>query len=177
VVSVVTLLHGFESRLSAMSDRELLEMIAHGSDYLPEALAAANRELQRRRIDPSIASEVEAQLQDEFAITKARADRPLPWIWRLIFFLFPIGLVQLLIADRYGNKGFVRCRRECWSWTERGLLFYILSILAFGAIDHFWSLRDREWVCSVIMLATAALVVAAPMAMARRRNSAQRPAA
>ncbi|MBI1369819.1 MAG: hypothetical protein GC162_14330 [Planctomycetes bacterium] len=173
----MTLPHGFESRLEAMPDHELLDMIGHGSEYTPEALAAARREVERREIDPTVARKVETALQEEAMVDQARANRPLPWVWRIINFVFPFGIPQMLIADRYGMKGYERCRRECWSWMRRGLLFWVISFVGIIALDAIWPIGDREWVGWLIMLLSLAIVLLAPRLIPKRSDPIRRRAA
>jgi hypothetical protein len=158
----------FESRLAAMPDQELLEMVGHGSDYRPEALEVAQRELQRRNVDPKIAAKVETSLQMEAASAEVRANRPLPWFWRIFNLIFPLGIMQTMIADRYWNKGYLRCHRECWSWTRRGIAFWVIFSLSSVGLNYIWPTSDPESVDWAVALACMGIVLGVFAAIDRR---------
>lgn len=125
----------FDKTLAALSDQELYEMVAHGSYYTPEAFEAGCHELARRNLDPTAV----ATYQEAVAATEAeasdKAQRPLPLILKMINFILPFGLLQMVIADVYGNGGQLRRQRECWSWMWRGLAFYVLLIPSVLGLD------------------------------------------
>lgn len=138
-------------------------MVGHGSDYLPEALVAAQAELQRREVDPKIAEKVESSLREEAAIAQGRASRPLPVFWRIICVVFPFGFVQSMVADRYLDKGFLRCYREFLLWKRRRIVFWGITFATILVLNFLWPLGDREWIGWIIEVIALIVVLRMPL--------------
>jgi hypothetical protein len=130
--------HDFTKRLTEATDEQLYDMLAHDADYLPEALAAARMEIQRRNIGPTLHPQLEARSEAISAQEVQAAQRPLSWPVKIIMFLLPFGLPQILVAavvaERYRNKGYTRRYKECWTWACYGLGFWIFWGAFLGAI-------------------------------------------
>lgn len=120
----------FEERMSKLSDEELYDVLAHESDYIPEAIEAAKKALQNRNLSAEKLTELESNLQEQELEKEEEADIPLSWPLRIFLFLFPLGVAQILISEYYRNKKYKKRAKECWVCMGYGIFFYItLSIL------------------------------------------------
>lgn len=115
----------FEKKLTLKTDEQLYDMLAHEEDYLPEALAAARAELQRRELDPArvtqLGRQTEAKLDEESRI----ANEPLSWPVRILMALLAFGIPQFVAAKAYEVSGYQRKHRECWAWMRYGMGFWL----------------------------------------------------
>ena len=132
--SHMSLPQDFWEQLPLKTDAELYEMLAHQTDYLPEALAAAKDELSKRNLAPEKVAQLEATVQSRDATAEAKAQERLGWPMRILFFFFCAGLVGALCAVYYDQKGYKRKASDCWvtlgvSATVH-LAFFLISYAA-----------------------------------------------
>ena len=116
----------FWKQLPLKSDAQLLEMLARADDYLPEAIIAAKEELGRRDIPPEVVTQIEGKVQSEKLAESARADEPLAWPLRILIFLFCSGVLGVLLAMYYDNRGYTRKSKECWMTLFASLAFHVV---------------------------------------------------
>lgn len=120
----------FAEHMARLSDMALLRVFAERQDYVPEALRAAEEELDRRKIPQNIveqAIEVGKQAQ---AIALERKNIPLSSTWKALYFVFaPFALSPIVVfffryhADRDYDLRSV----ESINMTFLGLLFYMAA--------------------------------------------------
>ncbi len=119
----------YSERMLKLSDEQLLEIIQHHKDYLPEALQAAELELKNRNIPNSVITSIKLSISDIDKQSDERAKLPLTWDLRILLFLIPFGFLQILLASYYEHNGFKRKGSECWRWMFYGLSVYAIAIL------------------------------------------------
>src|SRR5207244_8473265 len=61
----------FEQELQERTDIELLDVLAHPDDYVPEAIEAVKKEVQRRRLEPTRSLEADTGLSTPGTESKA----------------------------------------------------------------------------------------------------------
>lgn len=119
----------FEEKMSKLSDEELYDVLAHENDYVPEAFDVAKKEFQNRNLSPEKLAELESVAEAKKYEEEEKADKPLPWLIRILMFLFPLGIAQILLSEYYRNIRYKRRSRECWTWMGYGIIFYVVLII------------------------------------------------
>jgi hypothetical protein len=119
----------FSKRMVQLSDEELLEIIQHSKDYVPECLKAADEELKKRNIQVDKIADIKQNISKLDDVAEAKAIQPLSWILRIMLFLLPFGIIQILVASYYENRGYRRKGSECWKWMFYGLIFYVVVVV------------------------------------------------
>lgn len=116
-------------RMVQLSDEELLEIIQHSKDYVPECLKAADEELKKRNIPVEKIADIKQNISKLDDVAETKAIQPLSWILRILLFLFSFGIIQILVASYYENRGYKRKGLECWKWMFYGLIFYVVVFI------------------------------------------------
>jgi hypothetical protein len=116
-------------RMVQLSDEELLEIIQHSKDYIPEYLKAADEELKKRNIPVEKIADIKQNISKLDDVTETKANQPLSWIIRILMFLLSFGLLQVLLYQYYDSRGYKRKGSECWKWMSYGLIFYVVVIV------------------------------------------------
>ena len=116
----------FWEELPQKSDAELYDILAHEEDYLPEALAAAKEELSKRNLVPEKAAALKDAAQSQKSKEDAKAQEPLSWLMRFIFFFFCAGLVGALFAVNYSNQGYKKKASDCWVVLAISMVSHLL---------------------------------------------------
>jgi hypothetical protein len=116
----------FWDELPLKSDTELYDMLAHEQDYLPEALAAAKKELGRRNLAPETVAQLETIAQSRKSAEECKAEEPLSWPLRILVFVFLAGLLGALLAVRYDSRGYRRKAADCWAILAASVAFHLL---------------------------------------------------
>jgi hypothetical protein len=111
----------FEKMLAEKTNEQLYEMVACGTDYSPEALAAAHAEIERRSLEPAQVGQLEELSEKIIAERAEAAEEPLSWPVRLTMFVFAFGVIQMIVADNYRGRGYTRKAQEAWKWMWYGL--------------------------------------------------------
>ena len=109
----------FKTAVAAKTDGQLYEVLAHAEDYVPEAIAAAHAEVQRRHLTPERGAQLEALAQAGKAEETRMAGEPLRWISRILLLLMP-GMV-VFFAAFYLSRGYHAREDQCWLWAVGGL--------------------------------------------------------
>ena len=99
------------------------------NDYRPEAIIAAEEELNKRNISPSVYQDytvkAEEAIVEENNIERMKQELPLATWIKIIAFIFPIFLFFIvgvgLIMLKYKTRG-----KELCKWTLFGFLFYLV---------------------------------------------------
>ncbi|WP_138332449.1 hypothetical protein [Bacteroides caccae] len=123
----------FSVVMSEKVDMELVRIVtSERADYQPEAVIAAEEELKRRNITPSMyqgyTKEVEKLIEVEKEKEVEKQRLPLSAWVKAIAFLFPfpllliIGLALILFGYQTCGKGFCK-------WTLLGWLFYFILLM------------------------------------------------
>jgi len=113
----------FVEQMPRKSDEELFGILAHRDDYMPEAIAAAEQELNKRNIEPPKIAEFQTLAKEKKDEEDIISNEPLSWPIRIILFLFPVGIPQFILAEHYRGKS-KRKAEECWTWMVYGIIFY-----------------------------------------------------
>jgi len=116
-------------RVVQLSDEELLEIIQHSKDYIPEYLRAVDEELKKRNIPVEKIADIKQNISKLDGVAETKAIQPLSWILRILMFLFPFGIIQILLFQYYDSKGYKRKGLECWKWMFYGLIFYVIVVV------------------------------------------------
>jgi hypothetical protein len=115
------------------TDSELMEILTKDRDeYQPEALIAAETELERRKLSVGQFETAKQEIREKEQSIKDKANMPLGIGWKLLTFLVP-GIPNFLIARTLKAEGYDRKWKEAWHWTFYGFGFYI-GLFLFGLL-------------------------------------------
>ena len=104
----------FWEQLARKTDAELYDMLAHQDDYLPEAVAAAKDEMSRRKLAPERVAQLEATVQLQDAAANTKAQERLGWPMRILVFVVCSGILGIVLALYYENRGYKKKASDCW---------------------------------------------------------------
>ena len=101
----------FWEQLPQKSDEELYEVLLREEDYLPEAVAAVQEELRKRKLSPKKAAEMAAAaVQSQMQVAQIEADerqkrRFAKWAFHIFLWLaIPLAaLIKLLLSLLMGS--------------------------------------------------------------------------
>jgi hypothetical protein len=115
----------FAEAMALRSDAELVDILTKKrDDYQPDAVAAAEIELARRKLTTKQVADAKERIELKEQAIQERANEPLGIGWKLLTFLIP-GLINILIAGALKTDGYERKFREAWRWTFYGVGFYL----------------------------------------------------
>jgi len=115
----------FTLEMAGRSYEELHEIVGKLRDeYEPEAVAAAEAEVEKRNIAGEKIQPIEKDTRTQRQLNAEKANTPLQIHWKILTLLLP-GLLNLLIADELKAEGYARQHREIWLWFFYGAAFYI----------------------------------------------------
>ena len=123
----------FSVVMSEKVDMELVRIVtSERADYQPEAVIAAEEELKRRNITPSMyqdyTKEVEKLIEVEKEKEVEKQRLPLSAWVKAIAFLFPFPLL-LIIGLALILFGYQTCGKGLCKWTLLGWLFYFILLM------------------------------------------------
>jgi hypothetical protein len=123
----------FQQRLEKKSDQELLAVLAHPQDYLPEALAAIQLELARRNVDAAQSPREPAPPLSPEALPKL----PRPWVGFVFAGAFLVA--EFLDGGRAKGLGFFALVVTVASWLD-----WLFCVSRFHAVVNALALPDPE---------------------------------
>ncbi len=98
----------FAELIAQRTDAELIEIVTRKSaDYVPEALAEAQAELEKRKLSVDQIEQANKSLDNFEEVKLARANVPLEFRWKLRAFLVPKP-ANLLIAKTFKVEGHLK---------------------------------------------------------------------
>jgi hypothetical protein len=114
----------FTTIMSQRTDAELLKIVNElRNDYQPDAVRAAELELQKRNLTSEQVQEAVHENETKKQIVTEKANAKLSGIWKVLTFIFP-GILQVIFAGTFKADGFDRKARELTKWTLYGFGFY-----------------------------------------------------
>lgn len=121
----------FAEVMARRTDADLLKIVSTERDtYNPDAIAAAERELERRNLAPEFIAEKQAEHTFQQEAKTARADAPLSTGEKVFTLLVPVGFfIQLIRIGHYRAKGYERKASELGRWILYGWGLYIGLII------------------------------------------------
>jgi hypothetical protein len=112
------------------SDEELFEIVTRfKNDYQPEAVLAAEEELNKRNIPNERFEKVREfvkvkELKEEF-ISKEHLGIP----QKILFLICSISLIPILVAAYYERQGYLKKYQDAWKFMKIGLYIWGAIIL------------------------------------------------
>ena len=128
----------FAIKMKNRSDEELLEIVTRfKNDYQPDAVKAAEEELNNRGLSKERLVEVQEKVNIKVEEDESISNKPLGIIQKILFLIFSIGLIPMLIASKYESKGENRKYKDAWLFMKIGLGIYIMIFLlrVFAALN------------------------------------------
>ena len=120
----------FTGIMSKRTDAELIKIVnEQRNDYQPEALEAAEQELQMRNLSSEQVQEAVQENETKKQIETEKANVKLGSGWKILSIIFP-GIIQVIFAGIFKVDDYHRKASELTRWTLYGFGFYIgLAIL------------------------------------------------
>jgi|WetSurMetagenome_2_1015567.scaffolds.fasta_scaffold1457483_1 hypothetical protein len=114
----------FTAIMSQRTDAELLKIVnERRNDYQPDAVGAAELELQKRNLSSEQVQEAVHENETKNQIVTEKANAKLSGIWKVLTFIFP-GIIQVIFAGTFKADGYDTKARELTKWTLYGFGFY-----------------------------------------------------
>ena len=118
----------FKIEMAKRTDEELIQVLTvDRNSYLPEALATANEEFEKRNLPAEKISSITEVLLQKKEIDTQRANEPLDVAIKVVTFIFPL-FVTLILSAFYKSGGYDRKARELAVWTIYGFIFYAVLV-------------------------------------------------
>jgi hypothetical protein len=116
----------FAELMAQRTDAELIEIVSRKSaDYVPEALAEAQAELNKRKLSLDQIELANKSLNDSDAAKRAKASIPLELRWKLKAFFIPKP-GNLLTAKIFKAEGHLKKHDDVIKWSTLGGCCYII---------------------------------------------------
>ncbi|NGX85382.1 hypothetical protein [Aequorivita sp. KMM 9714] len=121
----------FAKVMAEHSDSQLIKIVtAEREKYQPLAIAAAEYEINKRKLTVQEIKLVETKIEQDLLGQKQKEIQPLGAFQKILFFVFFWGIIPWMIAATYKTDGYFRKYREAWNAMKYGLIFWlILSLL------------------------------------------------
>ncbi|GAB7025406.1 hypothetical protein [Geotalea toluenoxydans] len=131
----------FAELMAQRTDAELIEIVSRKTaDYLPEALAEAQAELEKRKLSITQINLANESLDADDAARKAKALIPLSIRLKLWAFFIPKP-GNLLIAKTFKAEGHLKKHADVIKWTSLGGCFYVTLISLLFLLAKFGLLK------------------------------------
>ncbi|MFA7379648.1 MAG: hypothetical protein WC150_04255 [Bacteroidia bacterium] len=126
----------FAAVMSKRSDSDLLEIVTKlRGDYQPEAVLAAEMEIQKRNLSDVQMKNAQDDIQIKEVTHLQKENEPLDAIQRALFIVFFWGVIPWSVASTFKSNGYTRKYKEAWQYMKYGFLGFIgiivVSILFF----------------------------------------------
>lgn len=123
--------------MASKSREQLFTVLRDRSDYVPDAVAAAIEELQRRGVDAFAISSAEDEGIESAPAALSRSKVELSLIQKLLWVLLPILAITPLATKRirqYSEGGFHLKSLQIMELSFIGFNFYVLTGMVVAAI-------------------------------------------
>ena len=116
----------FSTVMKQKSSSELLEIVTKLKDeYQPEAVEAAQMELDSRDLTNEQQEEAESQIADRTSANLDMQSEPLGAGQKLLFFIFFWGVIPWAMAGTFKNNGYLRKYKDAWRFMGLGALVFV----------------------------------------------------
>ena len=116
----------FKSEMVKRNDEELIQILTVDRDnYLPEALAAAKDEFEKRNLQNEKIEIITKEVSREAEIKRKKANEPLNIGIKISTFLFPL-ILTIILSGYYKSDGYDKKAKDLVLWTFLGICFYII---------------------------------------------------
>lgn len=115
----------FTNTMANKSNSELLEIVTKlKEDYQPEAVQAAQGEIENRNLNPDQLIKAELEISEKEAIEIDRSNEPLQIGQKILFLLFFWGVLPWAIAGTFKAKGYTKKYKDAWKFMKIGILVF-----------------------------------------------------
>lgn len=116
----------FTQIMNTKSDSELLEIVTKlKDDYQPEAVHAAQAEIEGRGLSETQISKAEIELEEKDKETKRISNEPLSTGQKILFLFFFWGLIPIAMAGTFKANGQLKKYKDAWKCMRIGFAIYI----------------------------------------------------
>ncbi|MEI6767267.1 MAG: hypothetical protein WCM76_16675 [Bacteroidota bacterium] len=119
----------FSEVMSTQTDAELLRIVNElRSEYQPDAVLAAENELEKRKLTGAQILVAKARIIEKELSENEKAKKQLPVVWKVLTAIFP-GIIQFIIALVLKERGYEKMSKDLIFWTLIGIAITIGFVL------------------------------------------------
>lgn len=116
----------FIQAMANRSDSELLEIVTKlRDDYQPEAIKAAEIEIENRNLSSEQVENAEKEIEQKEIRNQEKENESLEIGQKILFFIFFWGIIPWGMAGTFKSNGFERKYKEAWKFMKYGLFSFI----------------------------------------------------
>jgi hypothetical protein len=116
----------FSEIMASKSDTDLIEIVTKlKNDYQPEAVKAAESEMQSRNLSVSDLEKVKEGVQKKEKALIERENEPLGIIQKILFLIFFWGIIPWAMASTFKNDGYKKKYKDAWKFMKIGIAIFI----------------------------------------------------
>ncbi len=121
------------------SDSELLEIVTKlKDDYQPEAIIAAENEIEKRNLSTDQIEQAEIELEEREQENLEKENEPLGIVQKILFLIFFWGVIPWAMAGTFRNNGYTKKYKDAWLFMKIGMGIFVgiplLLVLIFKII-------------------------------------------
>lgn len=118
--------NNFKQVMEQKSDSQLLEIVTKlKADYQPEAVVAAQNEIEKRNLTGEQIEQAEFELEVQTQKTFEHENEPLGIFPKILFFIFFWGIIPWGIAATYKADGYARKYKDAWKSMKTGIVVFV----------------------------------------------------
>lgn len=116
----------FSKVMENKSDSELLEIVTKlKDDYQPEAVIAAEKEVESRNLSSEQIEQAEIEIKEKEVENLEKANEPLGVGQKILFLLFFWGVIPWAMAGTFKTNGYSRKYKDAWRYMKIGIGIFI----------------------------------------------------
>ncbi len=122
----------FSEIMSSLSDAALITIVAlQHTDYTPDAVSAAQHELQQRDISPEAYKALLEQVTEIYEAQRQRDTEPLHPGLKVLLLFIPLAFPLLYITRLLKIKQYARKAKETIVWFFMGTMLWIIAYIIY----------------------------------------------
>ncbi len=113
------------------SDSELLEIVTKlKDDYQPNAVLAAQKEIERRDLSGEQVEQAELEIEEKEKKNFERENEPLGVGQKILFLIFFWGVIPWVMAGTFKADGYTKKHKDAWRFMKIGIgIFWGIPLL------------------------------------------------
>lgn len=115
----------FAEVMTSRSNAELLEIVTKlKEDYQPEAVQAAEAEIEKRNLSQDQIKAAEVEISENETLNINKAHEPLGLRQKILFLFFFWGVLPWAMAGTFKAKGYTKKYKDAWKFMKIGILVF-----------------------------------------------------
>ncbi|WP_461634074.1 hypothetical protein [Labilibaculum euxinus] len=123
--------NNFIEVMEQKSDSELLEIVTKlKDDYQPNAVLAAQKEIERRDLSGEQVEQAELEIEEKEKKNFERENEPLGVGQKILFLIFFWGVIPWVMAGTFKADGYTKKHKDAWRFMKIGIgIFWGIPLL------------------------------------------------